>query len=238
MTLALLPAVSEVIAVEVDPLLAGALAVTVGELAPDLVARLQVVTADVLTLEELPGSPPTALVANLPYNVSVPVLLHVLATFPTVTRALIMVQLEVAQRLAAPPGSRTYGVPSAKAAWYGKVRQAGLVSRGVFWPVPNVDSGLVSLVRKPPPRTDVPREEVFKVIDAAFSQRRKMLRSALASWAGSPGMAEAILRRAGIDPAERGESVDVAGFADIAAARLSCPAAQTHPGVDAVNAGS
>jgi 16S rRNA (adenine1518-N6/adenine1519-N6)-dimethyltransferase len=185
-----------------------------------MAGALTVVNADALGLQELPGTP-TSLVANLPYNISVPVLLHILATFPTVRRALVMVQLEVAQRLAARPGSRTYGVPSAKAAWYGQVRQAGLVARSVFWPVPNVDSGLVELVRTAPPRADVPREAVFEVIDAAFSQRRKMLRSALAIWAGGSAAAVEILQRAGIDPTLRGEAVDISGFADIAAARLT-----------------
>lgn len=219
LTLALLETVRAVVAVEIDPSLAAALPATAAAHAPRA-GELTVLQADALTLTRLP-QPPTALVANLPYNVSVPVLLHTLANFPTVARALVMVQLEVAQRLAAPPGSRTYGVPSVKAAWYGRVRQAGLVSRSVFWPVPNVDSGLVELVRTAPPRTDVTREEVFAVADAAFAQRRKMLRSALAGWAGGAAAAIDILTRAGIDPTARGESVDVAGYAAIAAA---------HPG--------
>jgi 16S rRNA (adenine1518-N6/adenine1519-N6)-dimethyltransferase len=217
LTLALLDAVDRVLAVEVDPVLAGQLPATVAQRAPALADRLTVVRADALRVAELPAMP-TALVANLPYNVSVPVLLHLLATFPTIRRALVMVQLEVADRLAAPPGSRTYGGPSVKARWFGDVRRAGLVGRSVFWPVPNVDSGLVEVVRTAPPRDDVTREEVFAVVDAAFAQRRKMLRSALAGWAGGADRAIALLSAAGIDPTARGEALDVAGFAAIAAA--------------------
>jgi 16S rRNA (adenine1518-N6/adenine1519-N6)-dimethyltransferase len=221
LTLALLPEVAAVVAVEVDPVLAGALPTTVAAHAPALADRLTVVHADALTVTGLPGPPPTALVANLPYNVSVPVVLRFLERFPSVTRILVMVQLEVAERLAAPPGSRIYGVPSAKAAWYGQVRLAGRVPRGVFWPVPNVDSGLVSLVRREPPVADVPREEVFACVDAAFAQRRKTLRAALAPWAGSPQRAEECLRAAGIDPRTRGEQLDIGGFASVARARRS-----------------
>lgn len=217
LTLALLPEVAAVLAIEIDPTLAGALAATAATHAGAAAHRLVVLPGDALAVTALP-TPPTALVANLPYNISVPVLLHLLAAFPSISRALVMVQLEVAQRLAAPPGSRTYGVPSAKAAWYGAVRQAGLVPRSVFWPVPNVDSGLVAIERGEPPRTDASRKQVFAVIDAAFSQRRKMLRSALAGWAGGTDAAVEILNRAGIDPTSRGEAIDVAGFAAIAAA--------------------
>ncbi len=217
LTLALLEQVSRVVAVEVDPALAGQLPLTVSARAPALADRLTVVTADALRITDLPIAP-TALVANLPYNVSVPVLLHLLAQFPSVHRALVMVQLEVAQRLAAPPGSRVYGVPSVKARWFGEVRQAGLVGRSVFWPVPNVDSGLVEFVRSAPPRDDVDRSQVFAVIDAAFSQRRKMLRGALATWAGGPERAVELLEAAGVDPTARGEALDVAQFAAIAAA--------------------
>lgn len=156
------------------------------------------------------------MVANLPYNVAVPVLLHLLELLPSVRRTLVMVQAEVADRLAAEPGSRTYGAPSAKAAWYAGVRRAGNVGRSVFWPVPNVDSGLVELRRRPAPSTAVPREEVFAVIDAAFAQRRKTLRAALSSWAGSAAAAETALRAAGVDPSARGEALDVAAFARIA----------------------
>ena len=229
LTLALLPEVAHVTAIEVDPALAGALPETVGSLAPGLLDRLTVVHADALqvTPESLRGSagsggsgvgPPTALVANLPYNVSVPVVLRFLELFPSIERILVMVQLEVAERLAAPPGSKTYGVPSAKAAWYAEVRLAGLVPRSVFWPVPNVDSGLVSFARRPVPRTDASREEVFAVIDAAFAQRRKTLRAALAGWAGSAPEAELRLRAAGVEPSVRGERLGIEEFARIASA--------------------
>jgi 16S rRNA (adenine1518-N6/adenine1519-N6)-dimethyltransferase len=211
--------VTRVVAVEVDPVLAGALPGTVAAYAPDLADRLEVVTADALRVDELPGPPPTALVANLPYNVAVPVLLHLIDFFPTIRRTLVMVQAEVADRLAAPPGSRTYGVPSVKAAWYGAVNRAGSVGRTVFWPAPNVDSGLVGIDRRDPPATSATRAEVFAVVDAAFAQRRKTLRAALAGWAGSPAAAEEALKRAGVDPRARGEQLDVAAFAGIAAAR-------------------
>ncbi len=217
LTLALLEVVPRVVAVEVDPLLAARLPATVGERAPALADRLAVVQADALRITTLPVAP-TALVANLPYNVSVPVLLHLLAAFPSLRSALVMVQLEVADRLAAEPGSRVYGVPSAKARWFGEVRRAGLVGRSVFWPVPNVDSGLVEVVRTGPPRLDVERAAVFAVIDAAFAQRRKMLRSALAGWAGSPARAEAICAAAGVEPTARGEALGIAAFAALAAA--------------------
>jgi len=218
LTLALLPHVSRVVAVEIDDVLAGALALTVGDRRPDLADRLDVVTADALAVTELPGPPPTALVANLPYNVSVPVLLHLLEAFPTIDRVLVMVQLEVADRLAAPPGSKVYGVPSVKARWYGEVARVGTVGRSVFWPAPNVDSGLVSIVRGTPPVTTASREEVFAVVDAAFAQRRKTLRAALSGWAGSPVTAEAVLRAAGVDPSARGEMLSVDDFARVAAA--------------------
>jgi 16S rRNA (adenine1518-N6/adenine1519-N6)-dimethyltransferase len=218
LTLALLPAVKRVVAVEVDEALAAALPSTVAEFAPSLADRLEVVTADAMRVTSLPGPDPSALVANLPYNVAVPVLLHLLETFPTLRRVLVMVQKEVADRLAAGPGSRTYGVPSVKAAWYGQVRPAGSVSRTVFWPAPNVDSGLVALERRdPPPQAD--RAAVFSVVDAAFAQRRKTLRAALSGWAGSAAAAETILRDAGVDPRARGEQLTVEEFARIAAAR-------------------
>ena len=219
LTLGLLPHVSRVVAVEIDDVLAGALAATVAEHRPDHLERLDVVHADALAIRELPGPAPTALVANLPYNVSVPVLLHLLEVFPSIRRVLVMVQAEVADRLAAGPGSRTYGVPSVKARWYGDVSRAGSIGRTVFWPAPNVDSGLVSLTRTTPPVTTATRLEVFAVIDAAFSQRRKTLRAALAGWAGSPPLAEEALRAAGIDPSLRGEMLTVADFARIAEER-------------------
>ena len=218
LTLGLLPVVARVVALEVDPVLAAALPGTVRSAAPEVADRLETLHADALAVTELPGPAPTALVANLPYNVSVPVVLSMLERFPSIQRVLVMVQLEVAERLAAAPGSRTYGVPSVKAAWFSQVRLAGTVPRSVFWPVPNVDSGLVSLLRREPPATTASRAEVFRVVDAAFAQRRKTLRAALAGWAGSPAAAEEALRAAGVDPRTRGEQLDVAAFAAIASA--------------------
>jgi 16S rRNA (adenine1518-N6/adenine1519-N6)-dimethyltransferase len=220
LTLALLPEVARVIAVEIDPVLAGQLPVTVAEHVPDLAGRLTVLPADALRISagEFP-EPPTALVANLPYNISVPVLLHLLQILPSLRKGLVMVQSEVAERLAAPPGSKIYGVPSVKAAWYAEVRRAGPVGRTVFWPVPNVDSGLVALTRRDPPVTTASREEVFAVIDAAFAQRRKTLRAALAGWAGTAARAEEALTAAGIPAATRGEQLGVVDFARIAEQR-------------------
>jgi 16S rRNA (adenine1518-N6/adenine1519-N6)-dimethyltransferase len=215
LTLGLLAAAARVVAVEVDPLLAGELPATVGARLPERADRLEVVLQDALRLTGVPGPAPTALVANLPYNVAVPVLLRMLEHLPSLRTALVMVQAEVADRLAAPPGSRTYGVPSVKAAWYADVRRAGTVGRHVFWPAPHVESGLVALVRRDPPPGA--REHVFAVVDAAFAQRRKTLRAALAGWAGSPAAAEARLRAAGIDPAARGEVLTVDDFARLAA---------------------
>jgi 16S rRNA (adenine1518-N6/adenine1519-N6)-dimethyltransferase len=219
LTLALLPVVARVVAVEIDPVLADSLGPTVALRLPALTDRLDVVTADAMDLDVLPEPLPTALVANLPYNVSVPVLLHLLAALPSLRTGLVMVQAEVADRLTATPGSRVYGAPSVKAAWWASLRRAGSVPRTVFWPVPNVDSGLVAFVRRDPPVTDAPRTAVFAVIDAAFAQRRKTLRAALAGWAGSAAAAEATLRGAGVDPQARGEQLDVAAFARIASAR-------------------
>jgi len=179
LTLALLAEAGHVTAVEVDPVLAAALPGTVAARQSSDAVKLRVLQADALTLTRLPPPQPTALVANLPYNVSVPVVLSFLERFPTLDRVLVMVQMEVAERLAAGPGSRTYGVPSLKAAWYAEVRLAGTVPRTVFWPVPNVDSGLVSMRRRPPPATPASRVEVFRCVDAAFAQRRKTLRAAL-----------------------------------------------------------
>lgn len=220
LTLGLLSASSHLTAVEIDARLAAELPETVSRLAPSLADRLTVVEADALTLGSLDDPQPTALVANLPYNVSVPVLLNLMAAFPTVRHGLVMVQLEVADRLVAKPGSKVYGVPSAKLAWYGPARRVGTVPRNVFWPMPNVESGLVRFERTHPPSELVPRQEVFAVVDAAFNQRRKMLRSALAGWAGSSGAAEALLIAAGVDPTARGETIDIAAFARIVAARI------------------
>jgi 16S rRNA (adenine1518-N6/adenine1519-N6)-dimethyltransferase len=220
LTLPLLAAARRVIAVEVDPVLAAELPRTVADRAPDLAGRLTVVTADAARIAELPGpgDPPTVLVANLPYNVAVPVVLHLLATVGTLRGGLVMVQAEVADRMVAGPGSRVYGIPSVKLAWYATARRAGSVPRSVFWPVPRVDSGLVAFARHPEP-DGAGREEVFAVVDAAFAQRRKTLRAALAGWAGSPAAAEQVLREAGIDPGLRGEALGVDGFTAIAAAR-------------------
>jgi 16S rRNA (adenine1518-N6/adenine1519-N6)-dimethyltransferase len=216
LTLGLLAVAAHVVAVEVDPVLAAALPETVTERSPTASARLDVVPADALQVTSLPGPTVTALVANLPYNVAVPVVLHVLETFASVGKALVMVQAEVAARIAAPPGSRTYGAPSAKIAWYADARRAGSIGRAVFWPVPNVDSTLVRLTRRQPPSTTAARSDVFRVVDAAFGQRRKSLRAGLAGWAGSAVAAEELLRAAGIDPGVRGESLDIAAFARLA----------------------
>jgi 16S rRNA (adenine1518-N6/adenine1519-N6)-dimethyltransferase len=243
LTLGLLEAGADVVAVEIDPVLARLLPETVTRHVPGLTIagdepepagpdgapvvvlrdadgrdRLTVVTSDALDVRALPGRPPEALVANLPYNVSVPVLLTFLERFDSLARVLVMVQAEVADRLAAPPGSRTYGVPSVKAAWYASARRTATVGRSVFWPAPNVDSALVRLDRRPAPVTTVSREDVFAVVDSAFAQRRKMLRSALAPLAGSAEAAEHALVAAGVDPQARGERVDVDGFARVAEA--------------------
>jgi 16S rRNA (adenine1518-N6/adenine1519-N6)-dimethyltransferase len=216
LTLGLLEAVDRVVAIEVDPVLAGALPGTVRRFAPGHADRLRVVAEDALRVTAVPGLAPTALVANLPYNVAVPVLLHLLALLPDLRHGLVMVQAEVADRLAAAPGSRTYGVPSVKAAWYASVRRAGAIGRNVFWPAPNVDSGLVAWEHRDPPAAEVGREEVFAVVDAAFAQRRKTLRSALRRLAGSTEIAEAALAHAGVDPMTRGEMLGVEQFARLA----------------------
>ncbi|MFI2348354.1 16S rRNA (adenine(1518)-N(6)/adenine(1519)-N(6))-dimethyltransferase RsmA [Streptomyces sp. NPDC019443] len=219
LTLALLEAADRVVAVEIDDVLAGALPSTILARMPQRAARFSLVHSDAMLVEELPGPPPTALVANLPYNVAVPVLLTMLDRFPTIERTLVMVQAEVADRLAAQPGNKVYGVPSVKANWYADVKRAGSIGRNVFWPAPNVDSGLVSLVRRDPPTTSATKAEVFAVVDAAFAQRRKTLRAALAGWAGSPAAAETALVAAGISPQARGESLTVEEFARIAEAK-------------------
>lgn len=216
LTLALLEAADRVTAIEIDDVLAGALTPTIEARMPSRADRFALVHNDAMQVTELPGPPPTALVANLPYNVAVPVLLHMLATFPTIERTLVMVQAEVADRLAAKPGNKVYGVPSVKANWYADVKRAGSIGRNVFWPAPNVDSGLVALVRHEPPTTTATRREVFAVVDAAFAQRRKTLRAALAGWAGSAPAAEAALVAAGISPQARGEALTVEEFAAIA----------------------
>ncbi|NUS91296.1 MAG: 16S rRNA (adenine(1518)-N(6)/adenine(1519)-N(6))-dimethyltransferase RsmA [Nocardia sp.] len=221
LTLALLDVVDAVLAVEIDPVLAGQLPATVQERAGALAARLTVIPGDALRIgTDAVSVAPTALVANLPYNVAVPVLLPLLAEFPSIATALVMVQAEVADRLAADPGSRVYGVPSVKAGFYGTVRKAGAVGRQVFWPVPQVESGLVRIDRftEPPWPVDAAhRRRVFEVVDLAFAQRRKTLRAALAGWAGSPAEAERRLLAAGIAPTARGETLDTAAFVRLAA---------------------
>lgn len=240
LTLGLLEAGADVVAVEIDPVLASLLPDTVRRHVPGAVVdvvdlpdvtgaaaggadgdaptapSLTVVRGDALDVRLLPGRAPTALVANLPYNVSVPVLLTFLERFPTLERVLVMVQAEVADRLAAPPGSRTYGIPSAKTAWYASARRTATVGRTVFWPVPNVDSALVRLDRRTPPATTATREQVFTVVDTAFAQRRKMLRSALAGLAGGSEAATRAIERAGVDPQSRGEALTIDAFARIA----------------------
>jgi 16S rRNA (adenine1518-N6/adenine1519-N6)-dimethyltransferase len=217
LTLALLEVAGRVVAIEVDDKLASLLPETIAAYAPDRADRFEVVLADALRVEEVPGPPPTALVANLPYNVSVPVLLHLLALLPSLERGLVMVQAEVADRLAARPGSKAYGVPSVKAAWFADVRRAGAIGRNVFWPAPNVDSGLVAWTHHEPPTTTVSRQRVFEVVDAAFAQRRKVLRGALRVLAPSEAV-DAALEAAGIDPLTRGETLTIHDFVRIAEA--------------------
>jgi 16S rRNA (adenine1518-N6/adenine1519-N6)-dimethyltransferase len=213
LTLGLIGTARHVHAVEIDPVLAEQLPETARH-----ADNLTVHTADALKITAIEDPQPTALVANLPYNVAVPVVLHLLATLPTLRSGLVMVQKEVADRLTAKPGNKTYGIPSVKLAWYAEARPAGRVPPSVFWPVPNVDSGLVAFTRREPPRTDVPRAAVFAVVDAAFSQRRKTLRAALAGWAGGADAAARVLVAAGVDPQARGEQLTVAQFAAVAAA--------------------
>ncbi|HJR90728.1 MAG TPA: 16S rRNA (adenine(1518)-N(6)/adenine(1519)-N(6))-dimethyltransferase RsmA [Aeromicrobium sp.] len=216
LTLELLATTARVVAVEVDPVLAEQLPKTVADRAPEHASKLELVHADALHVDVLPGPAPTALVANLPYNVSVPVLLHFLERFDSLQTALVMVQSEVAHRLAADPGSRTYGVPSLKARWWAEVELAGTIARSVFWPAPNVDSALVALRRHEPPAAPDARERTFALIDAAFGQRRKTMRAALASTFGSASAAEAALRSAAIDPGTRAEQLTIDDFARLA----------------------
>jgi 16S rRNA (adenine1518-N6/adenine1519-N6)-dimethyltransferase len=224
LTLGLTGAVRHVHAVEIDPTLAKALPETVT--APHLTVH----HADALRITGDRFDPaPTMLVANLPYNVAVPVVLHLLAELPTLRGGLVMVQKEVADRLTAGPGSKIYGVPSVKLAWYAQAKPAGKVPPAVFWPVPNVDSGLVAFTRREPP-AGAARAAVFAVVDAAFAQRRKTLRAALAGWAGGPVRAETVLRAAGISPQARGEALTVGEFTAIAAAaKLSAPGGRLGP---------
>lgn len=213
LTLALLEVTSNVIAVEIDQRLADRLPITIAE-HKDSDYKLTVINTDALALRELPLAP-TVLVANLPYNVSVPVLLHLLEILPSLNTGVVMVQAEVADRLAAKPGTKEYGIPSLKASWWAQVSGSGSVSRSIFWPVPGVDSKLVSFKRHKTPGDDVMRKGVFQLVDAAFAQRRKMLRAALSGIFGSSAKAEAVLIAAGIDPTLRGESLLIDSFCAI-----------------------
>ena len=215
LTLAMLEVAQSVIAVEIDSRLAQQLPITV-EQHFEYPEKLTVINLDALAVHELPVAP-TVLVANLPYNVSVPVLLHLLEKFPTLRTGVVMVQAEVADRLAAKPGGKEYGIPSVKAAWWADVKNVGTVSRSIFWPAPNVDSKLVGFMRRETAGSEESRAKVFTIIDAAFAQRRKMLRSALSSLYGSSSAAEAILIKAGIDPTLRGEALQIESFCKIAA---------------------
>jgi 16S rRNA (adenine1518-N6/adenine1519-N6)-dimethyltransferase len=217
LTLGLLEVAKNVIAVEIDHKMAAAIQDTVSKRAPG--KNFYLVSADALKVTELPLEP-QALVANLPYNISVPVLLHFLKHFPTIASGLVLVQAEVAHRLAATPGSKVYGVPSAKLAWYAESNLAGNIGRNIFWPAPNVDSALVYFIKRETPLGDEAlRLSTFAVIDEAFAQRRKTLRQALAKWAGTPALAEEILLRAGIDPTKRGEALNIMDFVSIAKAK-------------------
>lgn len=220
LTLGLLEVAAKVVAVEIDPKLGAELEATVAKRAPSAGADFALIKADALKITELPMAP-DALVANLPYNISVPVLLHFLEHFDSLTSGLVLVQAEVAHRLAAAPGSKVYGTPSVKLAWYADANLAGNVGRNVFWPVPNVDSALVYFVKRSTPLGDETlRLATFAVVDGAFSQRRKTLRQALADWAGSPARAEQLLTAAGIDPSKRGEQLNVHEFVRIAEAGI------------------
>ncbi|MGO3254965.1 16S rRNA (adenine(1518)-N(6)/adenine(1519)-N(6))-dimethyltransferase RsmA [Glutamicibacter ardleyensis] len=223
LTLGIMDAAAKVVAVEIDPPLAKRLPQTIAEMRPGREEDLTVILNDAMKISELPGNP-TALVANLPYNVAVPVVLHLMEHFESIKHGLVMVQDEVADRMCAAPGNKTYGVPSVKGAWYGTMRKAGVIGMNVFWPAPKIHSGLVAFTRDKD-RSEAPdRKEVFAIIDAAFAQRRKTLRAALSGWAGSGARAEQILLAAGIDPKERGEKLDVEGFILIARAAHTVPA--------------
>lgn len=232
LTIALLAAGAQVSAIEIDPRLAGALTATLHERIPERAEYAAVANLDALSVtgpEDLAIPPasseqtftPNVLVANLPYNVAVPILLTLLAALPTLQRVIVMVQAEVAERLVAAPGSRTYGVPSVKCQWYGRAKRIKTIGRNVFWPAPNVDSAVVELTCTAPPKgaEQVCQADVFACIDAAFSQRRKTLRAALGPWAGSNAKAAEILQRANIDPGLRGERLDITDFIAITAAK-------------------
>jgi 16S rRNA (adenine1518-N6/adenine1519-N6)-dimethyltransferase len=216
LTLALLDEAAQVIAIEIDDRLATQLPLTVSTHS-EKSESLTVINEDALKISTLPIAP-TILVANLPYNISVPVLLHYLQTFQSLRAGIVMVQAEVADRLVAKPGTKDYGIPSLKAAWWAEMSHAGVVSRSVFWPAPNVDSKLASFIRRPEPDSEEIRLIAFAAIDAAFSQRRKMLRSALSGWLGSSATAESVLHEAGIDPTLRGETLLIEDYCSIARA--------------------
>jgi 16S rRNA (adenine1518-N6/adenine1519-N6)-dimethyltransferase len=213
LTLGLLEKVNALAVIEFDSRLADRLKQTLDQRASG--HKCHIIAADAMNVTELPFEP-DALVANLPYNISVPVLLHFMETFPTLTKGLVLVQAEVAARLIAPPGSKTYGSPSAKLAWYAKASSGGVVSRNIFWPIPNVDSALVYFEKREDEFPAALRLEVFRVIDGAFAQRRKTLRQALSDWAGSPAEAERILVEAGISPQARGEDLIIEDFVRLA----------------------
>lgn len=220
LTLALLAETKQVVALEIDPKLAKNLPNTINSYAPQLTQNLHVIETDVLKIHTLPKNP-TVLVANLPYNIAVLAILHALEFFTTIERGIVMVQLEVAQRLCAQAGSKDYGVPSVKLAWWGKASKVAVIGKNVFWPAPKVSSALVVFERTPPINTHSTKEQVFAVIDAAFAQRRKTLRSALANWAGNATVAEKILQHANIDPTLRGERLDIKDFVKIAETRTN-----------------
>ncbi|MDK8806876.1 16S rRNA (adenine(1518)-N(6)/adenine(1519)-N(6))-dimethyltransferase RsmA [Corynebacterium striatum] len=219
LTLGLLEAVDDLTVMEIDPRLAAQLPDTIAERAPEQAGNLRLIEKDALRIAPGELGEPTALVANLPYNVAVPVLLHLLELYPTIRRVLVMVQLEVAERLAAKPGNKVYGVPSVKASFYGTVRQAGTIGKNVFWPAPNIESGLVRIdcfQDAPWPIDDATRKAVFPLVDAAFAQRRKTLRAALSGHFGGGPAAEEALVAAGIDPRLRGEKLAVEDFVRLA----------------------
>lgn len=223
LTLGIMDAAAKVVAVEIDPPLAKRLPQTMAEFRPGREDDLTVILSDAMKVTELPGEP-TSLVANLPYNVAVPVVLHLLEHFPSIRNGLVMVQDEVADRMSATPGNKIYGVPSVKGAWYGTMRKAGVIGMNVFWPAPKIHSGLVGFTRDKDRSGAPDRKEVFAIIDAAFAQRRKTLRAALSGWAGSGARAEKILVAAGIDPKERGEKLDIEQYINIARAAKEVPA--------------
>ncbi|MEY4972709.1 MAG: hypothetical protein RL399_666 [Actinomycetota bacterium] len=214
LTLAMMQEAKAVVVVEIDKRLADQLPITAAKHA-DNPEKLTVINKDALQIDSLPIDP-TVLIANLPYNVSVPVFLHMLEKFPTLRTGVVMVQAEVADRLAAQPSTKEYGVPSVKAAWWAEVTGAGVVSRQIFWPVPNVESKLVAFTRRATPGDEALRRRTFEIIDLAFAQRRKMLRSALSSRYGGSAPAEAVLSAAGIDPTLRGEALEISSFVEIA----------------------